>query len=326
LIKKKRRGIKSKFLFGVFQAPYKLQGDFTFMKIKVSTKISIGITCAIVGLFIMEIVSSFPAHGQTRKLSEDEMGAIIWGKGKEIKGEIHIGQPTAHQSELWVVTTLMPTVKEHLMVYPPNHLGHYLNVETEIKISILGKSRSAEKLNQTADFLLEPCIPIIIPLSSKELFKQPFLIIYGKKEVKLSEEEIENLREYLVNKGGFLFADEADGIMEGGEFLSSIKEILKQAMPEYPIKKIPKDYEIYRNFYELTGTPRGHAKTSSDLEGIFIDGRLAVIFSDRSYSTLWATTGSPELGYIPETFQFGVNVIVYAVTHGKIADYSGYTK
>lgn len=296
------------------------------MKEERTTKIAIGIACFIAGLFIIEIVSLSLAHGQTRKLSEDEIGAIIWGKGKEIKGEIHIGEPAAHHSDLWVVTTLMPTVKEHLIWSPPNHLGRYLNVKTEIKISILGKSRSPLKLNKTVDYLSEPCIPIKIPLSSKELFKQSFLIIYGKKEVKLSKEEIENLKEYLVNEGGFLFADEADGIMEGGEFLSSIKEILKQALPEYPIKKIPKDHEIYRNFYELAEVPRGHAKTSSELEGIFIDGRLAVILSDKSYSTLWATTGSPELGYIPEAFQFGVNVIIYAVTHGKISDYSGYTK
>ena len=75
------------------------------MKVKISTKISIGTACIIAELFIMGFVSLFPAHGQTRKLSEDEMGAIIWGRGKEIKGEIHIGEPIAHQSNLWVVTS-----------------------------------------------------------------------------------------------------------------------------------------------------------------------------------------------------------------------------
>jgi hypothetical protein len=292
------------------------------MKVKIPTKIAIGITYVIVALFITKVVFIFPAHGQNKKLLGDEPGAIIWGKGKEIKGEIHIGQPAAHQSDLWVVTTLNPRYPERLISSSsPYPLGDYLKFNTSIKMGIISKPKFVEKLNITID------IPIKIPLSSKELFKQPFLLIYGKKEVKLSKDEIENLREYLVSKGGFLFADEAYGIIEGGEFLNSIKEILKQTMPEYPVKKIPKDHEIYNNFYELTEPIRGHAKTSGDLEGIFIDGRLAVIFSDRSYSTLWAYTYSPIVPeYIPEAFMFSINVIVYAVTHGRISDYSGYTK
>jgi len=171
-------------------------------------------------------------------------------------------------------------------------------------------------------------LPVQVPLASQQLFSLPILLFYEKNRVMLTQKEVNNLREYLVNYGGFLFVDEPVSVtgIEDGEFLASIKELLRQALPEYPIKKIPCEHEIYHNFYKLAGPPRGHSGKSGDLEGIFIDGRLAVIFSDKSYSTSWAPTiFDPKLRYIPEVYKFGINMLVYAVTHGKISDYSGYT-
>ncbi len=203
----------------------------------------------------------------------------------------------------------------------PFRLAFYVKTKTGIDFRILKK--------KTKTPIGEVDIPVQVSLASKQFFSLPLLLFYGKNKVVFNQQEVKNLREYLVNRGGFLFVDESVSVMgmEDGGFLASIKEILKQALPEYPITKIPYEHEIYHNVYQFAGPPRGHSGTSGDLEGIFIDGRLAVILSDRSYSTLWVPTFSqkfPEL--IIEVFQFSVNVIVYAVTHGKISDYSRYTK
>jgi hypothetical protein len=245
-----------------------------------------------------------------KSLRKDESGAIIWGKGKEIYGQIHIADSVAEYSNLWIAGGVAPF-----------SLASYMKVKTEIDFRILRK--------KTKTPIGEVDMPAQVSLTSKQFFSLPLLLFYGKKKVVFNQREVKNLRKYLVNRGGFLFVDEPVNVMgmEGNEFLTSIKEILKRALPEYPIVRIPYEHEIYHNVYEFSCPPRGHAKASNDLEGIFIDGRLAVILSDRSYSTLWFPTFSPKVPeLIIEVFQFSANVIVYAVTHGKISDYSGYTK
>lgn len=259
----------------------------------------------IVTFFVPMLINS-----EDKKLEEDELGAIICGKGQEIRGQIHIAEPVAKRNNLWTV----PIMKGNLIPgAPPDRLTRYVRDKTEIDCKIIKDKSNMETW------------AVKVPLASEQLLSLPFLLLYGKNKVVLNQKEVNNLKKYLVNSGGFLFVDEVDSVMEGGEFLTSIKEVLKQMLPEYPIKIIPKEHDIYHNVYELTESPRGHAQTSSDLEGVFIDGRLAAILSNRSYSTLWANTFS-STEYIPEVFQFSLNVIVYAVTHGKIADYSGYTK
>ena len=38
----------------------------------------------------------------------NDLGATIWGKGKEIHGQIHIARPVAEHSNLWALTTTYP--------------------------------------------------------------------------------------------------------------------------------------------------------------------------------------------------------------------------
>ncbi|HIE30349.1 TPA: hypothetical protein EYP66_24075 [Candidatus Poribacteria bacterium] len=83
---------------------------------------------------------------------------------------------------------------------------------------------------------------------------------------------------------------------------------------------------MYRCFFSLGGPPLTAITSprTSQLEGILIDGRLAVIYSERAYvgsMTREGTRWSPQLA----TFKLMTNIIVYALTHGGISDYSNYT-
>ena len=71
----------------------------------------------------------------------------------------------------------------------------------------------------------------------------------------LSVAERENLRRYLVGKGGFLFVD--DSSRKEGEFYRSIRMMLEEVLPAYPIEPIPDDHEIYSCFYRMGGAPVG---------------------------------------------------------------------
>ena len=104
-----------------------------------------------------------------------------------------------------------------------------------------------------------------------------------------------------------------------------MKAELREILPEYNIHQIPNDHELYQCFFRLGGPPLTAITSprTSCLEGISIDKRLAVIYSERAYvgsMTHEGTYWSPQLA----TFKLMTNVIVYALTHGGISDYSGY--
>ena len=100
--------------------------------------------------------------------------------------------------------------------------------------------------------------------------------------------------------------------------------MLEEVLPAYPIEPISDDHEIYNCFYQMGGAPVGNNSGSRPLalEGISINGRLAVLISQRGY---WESFTGRSRHYSPGPMMFGTNMIVYAVTHGQISDHSAYT-
>ena len=183
-----------------------------------------------------------------------------------------------------------------------------------------------------------------IELSDRTLFGAPFIYMTGYDAVvSLSETEIGNLGEYL-RTGGFLFVDDIapdvdkDGNLGGTEnnsqrglkgtaFDQQMRAVLKQALgAEAKFIRIPKSHELFHAFYDFNdGPPLGGATGGNvtDLEGIYIRGRLAVVFSDLNLSWYW---GEKEVSGRERGLQFGVNLIAYALTQpGGIANISEYT-
>lgn len=279
-------------------------------------------------LLLVATLSANPmVNAQERRLATNELGAIIWGQGKQIQGQIHLGEPVVEQCSLWKVTTADSNSQGSLRRASPFPIEKYFDVTLGIQCVILMETRKMRMGKSMGRRWSSVTLPVRVPLASKQLFSLPFLILYGKEAIVFNQQEIDNLREYLLSRGGFLIADEAVSVMgtQDGKFLASIREGLRQALPEHDAEPIPDDHDIYHTFHELPGAPPGHAGADNPLEGLFIDGRLAALLSSRSYSTLWtfSTTG---VEYIPEVFPFTLNVILYAVTHGNISDYSKYTR
>lgn len=183
-----------------------------------------------------------------------------------------------------------------------------------------------------------------IELSDRGLFGAPFIYMTGYDAVvSLSDTEIANLGEYLRN-GGFLFVDDiapnvdAEGNV-GGEVANSqrglkgtafdqqMRAVLRGALgSEAKFQRITKSHELFHAFYDFNdGPPLGGATGGNvtDLEGIEIRGRLAVVFSDLNLSWYW---GERNVSGRERGLQFGVNLIAYALTQpGGIANISEYT-
>jgi hypothetical protein len=180
-----------------------------------------------------------------------------------------------------------------------------------------------------------------IEFSDAKLFEAPFIYMTGSTAVlSLSPVEIQNLGTYLRDRGGFLFAedivhspsdkpgDTPIGAQVGTPFDRQFKDVIKKALgSDAKWFKLPKDHPLFYSFYDFPSGPPSGAQNGNvfDLEGIELRGRLAVVFSDLNISWFWskeAESAGRERG-----LQFGVNLIVYALTlPGGIANVSQYTQ
>jgi len=152
---------------------------------------------------------------------------------------------------------------------------------------------------------------------------------------KLTTSEKRALRKYLIDRGGMLFSDDCGHNSVEYPFTRIVISVLRSALPEYLVTSIPNDHEIYNCYYRLGGPPQGanmfwthgpRGLTPKQLKGIFIDGRIAVLLSQRDYLCA-AETVRVHSGKICQqvpVYRFLTNVVVYALTHGGISDYSDY--
>jgi len=230
-------------------------------------------------------VSLFAKPISEEKLPKEEPGAIVSGKGRKIEGKVQIAEPVSHKGSFW-------------MKGKPTYLVDWLNRRTRLQIVILDKKIFLEK---------------------EEFFSEPFLLFYGKGLPKMNEKEIANLRRYLLKKEGFLWVD--IGGEEAKKVIESTKEFFKRILPSSSVKIINKEHDIYHNHYDIETPPSGPSGVEKKkLEGIFLSGRLAVLLSDLNYSHAFCS----DTPYLPGVLRFSTNVIHYALTHGKISNYSQY--
>ena len=161
--------------------------------------------------------------------------------------------------------------------------------------------------------------------------------------VQLSDTEKTNLGEYLRG-GGFLFAEDirqnntatnnlndTEAGVVGTTFDRQFKALMKDQMvlgtDGAKFQKIPKSHSLYYTFFDFQdGPPMGGAAGGNvfDLEMLELRGRVAVLFSDLNISWYWGQSGATarERG-----LQFGVNLIVYALTQpGGISNVTQYTQ
>ncbi len=164
----------------------------------------------------------------------------------------------------------------------------------------------------------------IVDAGSDALANYPFVYLTGNKMLRFTENERVNLRQYLRN-GGFMFVDDCNHDIDGTfarTFEGEIKTILDR--PTEVLRKVPKEHSLYRSFFEFKDGPPA---TSHELNGwgddivhdylqaIEIDGRIAVLYSNKDYGCEWNYDWTNKRFAAKDNTRFGVNIIVYALTH-----------
>ena len=181
-----------------------------------------------------------------------------------------------------------------------------------------------------------------VRLSDTHIMKAPFIYMTGNSAIlQLTRTEKENLGEYLRN-GGFLYAEEirksnAGGLdgQEAGVFGTLFDRQFKALMKEPEVlgtagsrwRKVDKSHPLFYSFFDFAdGPPMGGAPGGNvfDLEMLEVRGRVAVVFSDLNISWYW---GDQNAEARERGLQFGVNLIVYALTQpGGIANVTQFSQ
>jgi hypothetical protein len=157
-------------------------------------------------------------------------------------------------------------------------------------------------------------------LADTAIFNAPLLYLTGHENFTLSKAEAAQLKKYLDN-GGFLLAEACCG-RKG--FDLAFRKIMAELFPSAPLRDIAPGNVIFSmpNDVKRVGvTPvlqqaLGTAVTSPRLEGVEVNGHIAVIYSPFGMAGGWEMSQSPYArGYDDVSSQrLGQNILMYSVT------------
>ena len=174
---------------------------------------------------------------------------------------------------------------------------------------------------------------VVLRLTDPLLFHCPFVMLTEPGGSFFDEMEAERLREYVL-KGGFLWVDD----FWGPDAWRNWSEQIAKALPpgQYPINDLPLDHSIFHTLYSVTHVPqipsigfwmrggrtseRGPLSADPHVRAI-VDGRgriLVLMTFNTDFGDAFEREGDDHeyfLRFAPDGYAFGINAIVYALSH-----------
>ena len=270
-------------------------------------------------------------------LPRGEPGGRVVGRGRDIRGIFRFTRLRHDLSDWWADASSL------------NAWAKWLNEQTKIKTD-MNVEGGALKLTD-ANVMKSPILvmtghnPALIKAKGVRALDTGRML-RSIKSSQFSRLEAVSLRRYLVEKEGFLIFDDCGTHAADQSMTRLFLTNMRHIMPEYHVGRIPNSHEIYHNFYQMGGPPIGfdiyhpgrtigffltggrpaYNLSRNFLEGIFIGDKLSVLVIRRDYMCAMESISLPSrrVRYSPGVYRFMTNVAIYALTHGKISDYSGY--
>ena len=166
-----------------------------------------------------------------------------------------------------------------------------------------------------------------ILLTDEQLFDRPWIYALEVGTWLLTQNEADNLREYLL-RGGFLVVDDFHGSVQWNGFMRSMQMVF----PDRPIVDVTEEHSIMNMHFDVDmtkpipgimalryGVTWEHDGYVPSWRGIYDDdGRLMVIINwNVDLGDAWEMADEP---WYPEkytalAYRFGVNYVLYALTH-----------
>ena len=160
---------------------------------------------------------------------------------------------------------------------------------------------------------------IIVPLSSPSLHRYPLVYLTGHLPVRFGPAERANLLRY-AERGGLLFVDDHNHDIDGVFHKTATEELTHVFGAPKPLAN---SHPLYRAFFVFEDGPPttshelngwGDNLVHKTLSGVERDGRLALLYSSKDYSSEWNYHPENKRFLSVDNTKFAVNVVVYALT------------
>ncbi len=160
----------------------------------------------------------------------------------------------------------------------------------------------------------------VVELGEAEDLSAPFCYLSGHKLVEFSPAEARNFERY-VRRGGFVLVDDCNHDIDS-LFAQSFERQMRALFGAEALRKLPADHAIYSSFFAFDGPPAtshelngwGDDLVHDYLKGIWINGRLGVLYSNKDYGCEWDYDWRNKRWLAEDNTRFAVNIVVYALT------------
>ena len=254
---------------------------------------------------------------------KNKLGAVLKGEGPDIWGHIRLIRLKHSLADWWQDPTAIPSFIQWLKE----------NTQIHADMNFAGGA-----LPLTDPRILDAPL-MVMTGHDKKLVIDRGLTKGGPLTESFTLEERAALRKYIVERGGMLFFDDC-GFK--GLFAAMVAHELQEVFPEYWLKDIPHNHEIYNIYYQLSRPPTGgdvfwesedNPKVSpfKYQKGISIGTRLAVVFNRKDYMCAMETAEIESrtrlrLRRSTDVHRFMTNLLVYALRYGGNTDRSEYKR
>ena len=175
---------------------------------------------------------------------------------------------------------------------------------------------------------------VVVRLTDNELFRCPFIMMTEVGAAYFDNAEAAGLRDYLL-KGGFLWVDDFWGHYAWDVWESEIAKVLPRG--EYPIVDLPLSHALFHTLYDVRRVPqipsinywlgsgggtseRGVDSAEPHVRAILDRrGRVMVLITHNTdFGDAFEREGDNHqyfLTFAPEGYAFGINALVYAMSH-----------
>ena len=119
--------------------------------------------------------------------------------------------------------------------------------------------------------------PAIIEANNLNIFNYPFVHVTGHGNIIFNQNEIENIRNYLLS-GGFIHIDDNYGMDK------YIRKEIDKIFPNNDLLELKNNHPIFNSKYKFNGLPKIHEHDGKDAQafGITVEGRLVLIYTYES--------------------------------------------
>jgi len=175
---------------------------------------------------------------------------------------------------------------------------------------------------------------VVVRLTDPLLYRCPFVMMTEPGGAFFTDAEAAQLHDYLL-KGGFLWADDFWGDYAFDHWAGQIGKALPSS--QYPIIDVPLDHTLFHLLYDIRRIPqipsinfwgrtgqtseRGSRSAVPHVRAILNpdDGHIMVLMTHNTdFGDAFEREGDDHeyfLQFAPEGYAFGVNAIVYSMTH-----------